>query len=121
MIRDWWWEDQVQGYAQLHTMLEASLGYKRHYVKTKTSQSPHILSDYKNIPSHLIEEVRFKGSVSEFLWLKQNTMAKSELGRKGFIQITLPHWWSPLKEVRTGSNAEQEPRGRSCWKGHGGC
>lgn len=79
------------------------------------------MSDYKNIPSQLIEEVRFKGSVSEFLWLKQNTMAKSELGRKGFIQITLPHWWSPLKEVRTGSNAEQEPGGTAAGRAMGGC
>jgi hypothetical protein len=35
-------------------------------------------------------------------------MTKKQLGRKGFIQITLPHCCSSLKEVRTGTQAGQE-------------
>jgi hypothetical protein len=35
-------------------------------------------------------------------------MAKKELGRKGFIQLTFPHCCSSLKEVRTGTQADQE-------------
>ena len=30
------------------------------------------------------------------------------MGRKGFIQLTLPHCCSPSKEVRTGTQAGQE-------------
>jgi hypothetical protein len=30
------------------------------------------------------------------------------MGRKGFIQLTLPHCCSSLKEVRTGTQAGQE-------------
>ena len=41
---------------------------------------------------------------------------KSKLGRKGFIRITLPQHCSSLKEVRTGTQARQEPGGRV----HGG-
>ena len=33
---------------------------------------------------------------------------KSKLGRKGFIQLTLPHCSSSPKEVRTGTQAGQE-------------
>jgi hypothetical protein len=35
-------------------------------------------------------------------------MTKKQLGRKGFIQLTLPHCYSSLKEVRTGTQAGQE-------------
>jgi hypothetical protein len=35
-------------------------------------------------------------------------MTKKQLGRKGFIQLTLPHCCSSLKEVRTGIQAGQE-------------
>jgi hypothetical protein len=35
-------------------------------------------------------------------------MAKKQLGRKGFIQLTLPHRSSSPKEVRTGTQAGQE-------------
>jgi len=35
-------------------------------------------------------------------------MTRSKLGRKGFIQLTLPHCCSSPKEVRTGTQAGQE-------------
>ena len=37
-----------------------------------------------------------------------NIMTKKHLGRKGFIQLTLPHCCSSPKEVRTGTQAGQE-------------
>ena len=45
---------------------------------------------------------------------------KSKLGRKGLIQLTLPHRCSSLKEVKTGIQTEQEPGGSSWCRGHGG-
>jgi hypothetical protein len=38
----------------------------------------------------------------------QNITTKNQLGRKGFIQLTLPQCCSSLKEVRTGTQAGQE-------------
>jgi hypothetical protein len=38
----------------------------------------------------------------------QKLWPRSNLGRKGFIQLTLPHCCSSLKEVRTGTQAGQE-------------
>jgi len=38
----------------------------------------------------------------------QSIMTKKQLGRKGFIQLTLPHCCSSPKEVRTGTQAGQE-------------
>jgi len=35
-------------------------------------------------------------------------MTKSKSGRKGFIQLTLPHCCSSPEEVRTGTHAGQE-------------
>jgi hypothetical protein len=35
-------------------------------------------------------------------------MTKKQLGRKGFIQLTLPYCCSSPKEVRTGTHAGQE-------------
>jgi hypothetical protein len=35
-------------------------------------------------------------------------MTKKQLGRKGFIQLTFPHCYSSLKEVRTGTQAGQK-------------
>jgi hypothetical protein len=35
-------------------------------------------------------------------------MTKKQLGKKGFIQLTLPRSCSSLKEVRTGTQAGQE-------------
>jgi hypothetical protein len=35
-------------------------------------------------------------------------MTKKQLGRKGFIQLTLPYCCSSPKEVRTGTQAGQE-------------
>jgi len=52
------------------------------------------------------------------LWL--NTMTKDRLGKKGFTWLTLPHCSVSLKEIRTGSQAGQEPRGRSWYRGHRG-
>jgi hypothetical protein len=40
-------------------------------------------------------------------------MTKKQVGKKGFIQLTLPHCSSPLKEVRTGTQTELELGGRS--------
>jgi hypothetical protein len=37
-----------------------------------------------------------------------NIMTKKHLGRKGFIQLTLPYCCSSPKEVRTGTQAGQE-------------
>jgi hypothetical protein len=37
----------------------------------------------------------------------------SNLGRKGFIWLTLPHCCSSLKEAKTGTQAGQEPGRRS--------
>jgi hypothetical protein len=36
--------------------------------------------------------------------LKQTSRPRSTLGRKGFIQLTLPYWFI-TKEVRTGTQA----------------
>jgi hypothetical protein len=38
----------------------------------------------------------------------QTSWPRSKLGRKGFIQLTLPCCWSSPKEVRTGTQAGQE-------------
>ena len=38
----------------------------------------------------------------------QTSWPRSKLGRRGFIQLTLPHCCSSLKEVRTGTQAGQE-------------
>lgn len=37
----------------------------------------------------------------------------SSLGRKGFIELTLPYHCSPPKEVRAGTQVGQEPGGRN--------
>jgi hypothetical protein len=36
-----------------------------------------------------------------------NIMTKKQIGKKGFIQLTFPHCYSSLKEVRTGTQAGQ--------------
>jgi hypothetical protein len=41
-------------------------------------------------------------------------------GRKGFIQLTLPHCCSSPKEARTGTHTGQEPGSRSWCRSHGG-
>ena len=46
--------------------------------------------------------------VLEFLFLPKHHDLRSKLGRKGFIQLTLPHCCSSPKEVRTGTQAGQE-------------
>jgi len=38
----------------------------------------------------------------------QTSQPRSKMGRKGFIQLTLPHCCSSPKEVRTGTHAGQE-------------
>jgi hypothetical protein len=50
----------------------------------------------------------------------QTSWPRSKLGKKGFIQLTLPHWCSSPKEVRTGTHTGQELGGRSWGRGHGG-
>ena len=55
-----------------------------------------------------------------FLLLQWNTMAKKQVGTKGFIWLTLPRCCSQLKEVRTGTQTGQNLGGRSWCRGHGG-
>jgi len=48
-----------------------------------------------------------------FVWcLNQRSIpeqtSRSELGKKGFVQLTLPHRWSSPKEARTETHAGQE-------------
>lgn len=38
---------------------------------------------------------------------------QSKLGRRGFIQLILPHHSSSSKEVKTGTQSRQEPGDRS--------
>ena len=45
---------------------------------------------------------------------------QSNVGRKEFTWLLLPHHYSLLKEVRTGTLTGQEPGGRSGCRGHGG-
>jgi hypothetical protein len=42
------------------------------------------------------------------MFLLTNIMTKKQLGRKGFIQLTLPHCCSSPKDVRTGTQADQK-------------
>jgi hypothetical protein len=52
----------------------------------------------------------------------QNYDQKRKLGRKGFIQLILPHCYSSPKEVRIGTQTGQGPGGRSWWyRGYAGC
>jgi hypothetical protein len=51
---------------------------------------------------------------------EQNIMTRRKLGRKGLIQLTLPHRCSSPKEGRTGTHTGQELEGRSWCRGHGG-
>ena len=46
--------------------------------------------------------------LSQGFYSYTNIMTKKQLGRKGFIQLTLPHRSSSPKEVRTGTQAGQE-------------
>lgn len=48
----------------------------------------------------------------EFLFLRQNTMTKKHVRREGSNQLTYLHCCSSLEEVRTGTQAGQEPGGR---------
>lgn len=43
---------------------------------------------------------------------QQNTMTKEQGGQKGFMWLTFPYCCSLLKEVRTGSQTQQDPRCR---------
>ena len=43
----------------------------------------------------------------------QTSRPRSKLGRKGLIQLTLPHCCSSPKEVRKGPQTGKEPGGRS--------
>ena len=42
----------------------------------------------------------------------ENIMTKKQVGRKGFVQLTLPHCYSSMKEVRTETQTGQDPRDR---------
>jgi hypothetical protein len=44
---------------------------------------------------------------------------QSNLGKKGFIQFTLPQYSSLSKKVGTETEAEQKPGGRSWGRSHG--
>ena len=55
---------------------------------------------------------------SLLLWLI--IMTKSKLVRKGLILLILPYRYSSSKAVRVGTQAGQEPRGRSWCRGRGG-
>jgi hypothetical protein len=48
-----------------------------------------------------------------FLWLWWNIVTKNKSERKGFIHLTHPQCSPSLKEVRTGTQTGQEPRGRT--------
>ena len=64
----------------------------------------------------LLQISRLKESTSlvlGFLFLHKNIMTKKQVGKKGFIQLILPHCCSSPKEGRTGTQAGLEPGGRS--------
>ena len=65
---------------------------------------------YQNILSPSIKEILFHSV------LVRVSIAVTK--RKGFIQLTLPHCCSSPKGVRTGTQTEQEPKGRSWCRGH---
>jgi hypothetical protein len=50
----------------------------------------------------------YKACLSQGFYSCTNIMTKKQLGKKGFIRLTLPHCCSSLKEVRTGTQAGQE-------------
>jgi hypothetical protein len=50
----------------------------------------------------------------------QTSWPPSKVGRKGFIQLTLPHCCSLPKEVRPGTHTGQELGGRCGCRSHGG-
>jgi hypothetical protein len=55
----------------------------------------------------LFKKKKKLGGVFEFIFLHKHH-DQEKLGRKGFIQLTLPHCCSSPKEVRTGTQAGQE-------------
>ena len=75
----------------------------------------------------LMEITHLERCVSRFLslhdvWLWVLLWWKWKFGRKGFNWLTLYHFCSPLKEIRTTTyriQREQDPRGSSWWRGHG--
>jgi hypothetical protein len=58
-------------------------------------------------------------AVLGFVFLYKTSWSRSKLGRKGFIQLTLPHCCSSLKEVRTGTHTGHKLGGRSWCRGQG--
>ena len=52
-------------------------------------------------------------------WPKMTWLGKSNLSRKWFILLSVPYNSSSSETVRTGTQAEQGPGGRSQCKGHG--
>jgi hypothetical protein len=59
----------------------------------------------------VVEERVYSAYTSTLLFItkgSQDWNSSSKLGRKGFIQLTLPNCCSSLKEVRTGTQAGQK-------------
>jgi hypothetical protein len=78
----------------------------------------------ENIKNHILSKSnQLKGTAPFLVRVSipaQTSWPRNKLGRKGFIQLILPHCcWSP-KEVRAGTQAGQELGGRSWCRGHGG-
>jgi hypothetical protein len=77
------------------------------------SKCCHSLKYHKCSSVWFIVIKRFHFLQSVKWWLSQgfysctNIMTKKQLGRKGLIQLTLPHCCSSLKEVRIGTQASQ--------------
>jgi hypothetical protein len=75
----------------------------------------HTMTHY-SLQDKIFSMLYFGGSVcvcvyaclSQGFYSCTNIMTKKQLGRKGFIQLTLPHCCSSLKEVRTGTQAGQK-------------
>jgi hypothetical protein len=73
-----------------------------HKNKTKKESSGYVAYMYG-----IVKE--YTGAyLSQGFYSCTNIMTKKQLGRKGFIQLTLPHCCWPPKEVRTGTQAGQE-------------
>lgn len=65
------------------------------------------------------EESKHKVLIS-FLWLWKRTMTKSNTGRKGLIWLPWPDRGPSVNEAKAGTQADYEPRDRSCRRGHTG-
>jgi hypothetical protein len=75
---------------------------------------PGLQSEYQDI--QIYTEKLSEG----FYCCSDTPWPKDCLGRKGFIWLTLPHYRSWLKEVRTGTLTGKDPGGRGWCRGNGG-